>query len=38
MMDEVIYGEIFNANIDICVKEPPVKVSKKLREVCRLIH
>ena len=30
MMDEVMYGLIFNANRDICSKEPPVIASKKL--------
>ena len=25
-----MYGEIFNANIDICENEPPVIASKKL--------
>ena len=29
-MEEVIYGVMFNAKIDIVVNEPPVKASKKL--------
>jgi len=28
MMEEVIYGVILSAKIDIWVKEPPVRVSK----------
>ena len=30
MMDDVIYGVTFNANIDIRVKEPPVNELRKL--------
>ena len=29
MMDEVIYGVMFSANIDILYREPPVMASKK---------
>ena len=29
IMEDVIYGVIFNANNDICSKEPPVNASKK---------
>jgi hypothetical protein len=29
IMEEVIYGEMFNAKMDISVKEPPVNASRK---------
>ncbi len=31
MMEEVMYGVMFSAKMDICSKEPPVKASKKLK-------
>lgn len=32
MMEDVIYGVIFNANTDMFAKEPPVTASKKPKE------
>jgi hypothetical protein len=38
MIEDVMYGDIFRANIDICVKEPPVKLLRNPKLVWNEIH
>jgi hypothetical protein len=37
-MEDVMYGEMFNAKMDIWEKEPPVRVLRKPKPVCIVIQ